>query len=150
MAQCQKNWIDLSLALFVLIFIAASTGLEILGTYWNQYNITQGRVTGNTYIIIGNVMAVFGSFAAIGILSKAFLTNPMIASIIVFLILIGFVLDLYITMFAETSEIGDAVAYGVLAFNVIPRLVAVLLGYGICDVPTLIGAARTLTGSRRR
>ena len=149
MAQCIKTWGQLSFALFVLVFIATGTGLNVLGTYWNQYDIKHGDVTGWTYNILGNVINVIASFLALFILLPAFTSSPTAAGILAFLILIGIVADLYFTFFAESTTTGDAFTYAVLALNAIPRFVAVLLGYGICSIPDAMEALKVLGGRRR-
>jgi hypothetical protein len=149
MAQCIKTWGQLSFALFVLVFIAAGTGLNVLGTYWNQYDIKHGDITGATYNIIGNVMNVFASFMAIFIMLPAFADKPVAAGVLSGLILLGIVADLYITFFGESSTTGDAFSYSVVALNAIPRFVAVLLGYGICSIPDALDALKVLGGRRR-
>ncbi len=149
MAQCIKTWGQLSFALFVLVFIAAGTGFNVLGTYWNQYDIKHGDVTGWTYIIIGNVVTVLASLMALFIMTPAFADKPVAAGVLAGLILLGIVADLYITFFGESSVTGDAFAYTVLALNAIPRFVAVLLGYGICSIPDALDALKVLGGRRR-
>lgn len=150
MAQCIKTWGQLSFALFVLIFIAAGAGFNVLGAYWNEYDIKYGSITGTTYTIMGNVMNVVASFMALFIMIPAFSDKPVAAGVLAGLILLGIVADLYITFFAETSTTGDAFAYTVLALNAIPRFVAVLLGYGICSIPDIIDTVKVLGGKRRK
>jgi hypothetical protein len=149
MGQCVKSWKSLSFALFCLMFIATGSGFNILGTYWNQYNMVRPYASGQTWIIIGNIMNVVASFLALYVMIPAFITNPTAAGILAFLIVLGIVIDLYFTFLGESSDAGDALAYAIIAFNTLPRFIAVLLGYGICSIPDAIDAMKVLGGRKR-
>jgi hypothetical protein len=149
MAVCHKSWKELAVALVILILIATSTGFNVLGAYWNEYNIKHGMITGRTYVIVGNILSVFATFAAMAIVSLSLAIKPTAVYILVLMMLLGLVVDLYFTMFAEDSVVGDAFAYAILGLNAIPRFVAVLLGYGVCTIPDAIAAARVFAGGRR-
>lgn len=124
--------------------------MNVTGTYWKDDEIVKGGVTGNTFNIVANVLNVFVSFAVFILLFKSMPTHPVAGPVLMFMVLLGVVIDLYFSMFAEGTKTGDAFGYIVLGFNSLPRLVGVMLGYGICSVPDVIEAAKILGGKRRR
>ena len=149
MAVCRKSYAELAIALVLLILTVGTLVMNVTGTYWKDDEIVKGGVTGDTFNIIANILNVFSGFATIAILFKAVPVEPVVSYVLMFLILLGMVIDLYFTMFAEVSATGDAFGYIVLGFNAIPRLIGILLGYGICSIPDAIEAAKILGGKRR-
>ena len=149
MAVCHKSWQELAIALTLIILASGTLVMNVTGTYWKDNEIAKSGVTGNTFNIIANILNVFISTAAVAILFRSMAVHPVAAYVLMFLILLGVVIDLYFTMFAEGTKAGDAFGYIVLAFNTLPRLIAILLGYGICSIPDAIEAAKILGGKRR-
>jgi len=141
MSVCKKSLVDMSFATFVLLGIAGSTGLSMYGIY-NRDTTDKSESTPqfDTAIYLGNGLATVFAFAAIGILFYGQPTT-MVHTVLAILIVFGVMLDFYLSILVKEVP-QDIATYFFMAMNTLVRIVAVMIGYGSCTIPSLIRGGR--------
>lgn len=151
---CRKTQNEIAVAAFVIILIVLSFGLTTSGLVRYIYNVEDTpMIKRDDLILAGNVfqaLTLFGTFGVLYTAKDAGATNSLLG----LPILINLVIILYVTNMANPTIAGEWTAIVFLLIDAVLKLVAVLIGFGVCsvnEVPQALSTmANTIIGGRKR
>jgi hypothetical protein len=151
---CRKTQVEIAVAAGVIILICLSLTLTMVGLLRYIYNVEDTPlVKKDDLILAGNVFQAVTLFGTLGILYTAKEIGE-IHMLLGFPILVNLIIILYVTNMANPTIAGEWTAIVFLVIDALLKLVAVLVGYGVCSVnevpQALSSMATTLLGGRRR
>ena len=139
MGVCKKTFGEMWMATLILIGIIVGSGLTIVGVKQrNTANDTGlSAKLDEAYIILGSLITGVVSIAVVAML--LYKTEIGMIQIILLLgVFICGVLEIYSANYFETDP-ADAFTYIVVAFGILFRIVTLMIGYGRCEIPDIMG-----------
>jgi hypothetical protein len=151
---CRKTQVEIAVAAGVIILICLSLTLTMVGLLRYIYNVEDTPlVKKDDLILAGNVFQAVTLFGTLGILYTAKEIGE-IHMLLGFPILVNLIIILYVTNMANPTIAGEWTAIVFLVIDALLKLVAVLVGYGVCSVnevpQALSSMATTILGGRKR
>ena len=150
---CRKTSTETMVAAVVIVLIFVSMALTVGGLARYIYNVQDTPdINRDSLILAGNVFQALTLFGSLGILYTGKDIGPT-SAMLGLPILISLVIILYITNMANPTIAGEWTAIIFIVFDAMLKLVAVLVGYGVCSVnevpQVLTTMANTVLGGRR-
>ena len=130
----RKTWSELALALGIMIGVVGGSGLNILGIFWQSHGDAgnAGAQEGDKiWAYAGNAVSIVFAFAALFILFNNTDELGEVRAILAFLIMAGIVLEAFLTLTNTGNRNNDIANYFFIGVDLLIKLIAVMLGYGV-------------------